>query len=272
MTDQTSAEIVLLPCPFCGGTDIDSLVHLDWVACNGCGAALEDVDPSARELWNTRPAASLIEALSAEKAKKRKLIEFVSCLRQHEIDLEVRDELLKLICALAAESTVARLTSERDAALSACKMVADQWAGSGVTRAQAGNAVFTVLGRVNCEWFDPALRQARQRAETAEFERDEARKEVERGKARDSGGYAPDGKTWKQALFAEAERRGIAEARLAEAVDVIGLLQTVVESQLRREGLDISATPTSALGRARAFTDPVGQRKDGDQRSPGESA
>jgi hypothetical protein len=168
MTDQTSAEIVLLPCPFCGGTDIDSLVHLDWVACNGCGAALEDVDPSARELWNTRPAASLIEALSAEKAKKRKLIEFVSCLRQHEIDLEVRDELLKLICALAAESTVARLTGEKEIETQKREFAEFEWKRSD-ERAAAAEARLaeaaqnfraikqaTVDGRVcdDVAWFD----------------------------------------------------------------------------------------------------------------------
>lgn len=47
----------LLGCPFCGGSDIDALDHLDYVCCQGCGASLEDVEPSARELWNTRASA-----------------------------------------------------------------------------------------------------------------------------------------------------------------------------------------------------------------------
>ena len=50
-------EMELLPCPFCGGTNIKALAHLDWVACDDCGASLEAVEPSARELWNTRLAA-----------------------------------------------------------------------------------------------------------------------------------------------------------------------------------------------------------------------
>jgi hypothetical protein len=44
----------LLPCPFCGSTNIEALARFNFVACQGCGASLEDVEPSARELWNTR--------------------------------------------------------------------------------------------------------------------------------------------------------------------------------------------------------------------------
>jgi hypothetical protein len=73
------------------------------------------------------------------------------------------------------EAEVERLTAERDEGRAACRMVLDQRAGAGVTRAQAMNAVARVAGFENCEWFDPALRAARNRAEAAERERDEAR-------------------------------------------------------------------------------------------------
>jgi len=53
---------------------------------------------------------------------------------------------------------------------------------------------------------------------------EEAADEIERLKAdlkrateRDSGGYAPDGKTWKQAVFDEAAKRAEAERLLSEA-------------------------------------------------------
>jgi Lar family restriction alleviation protein len=50
MTD----ELALKPCPFCGGTNIQSLKEIDFVCCQDCGAFLEDSEPSARTLWNTR--------------------------------------------------------------------------------------------------------------------------------------------------------------------------------------------------------------------------
>lgn len=52
-----SVAEALLPCPFCGGTNIEALDPMDWVCCTDCGAALEDAKPSSRKLWNTRPAA-----------------------------------------------------------------------------------------------------------------------------------------------------------------------------------------------------------------------
>jgi hypothetical protein len=59
MTTNTDRDLLkLAPCPFCGGTNIKALAHLDWVACDNCGASLEDCEPSARELWNTRHSAS----------------------------------------------------------------------------------------------------------------------------------------------------------------------------------------------------------------------
>lgn len=65
----------LLPCPFCGSADIESLQNLDWVCCQDCGASLEDVEPSARELWNTRSDTALprirddLESVLAEISK-----------------------------------------------------------------------------------------------------------------------------------------------------------------------------------------------------------
>jgi hypothetical protein len=190
MTDQTSAEIVLLPCPFCGGTDIDSLVHLDWVACNGCGAALEDVDPSARELWNTRPAASLIEALSAEKADREALdllqlqqrgraralrlldakrkVSDPATLAQADAYEECGNELNAILSALAAESTVARLTGEKEIETQKREFAEFEWKRSD-ERAAAAEARLaeaaqnfraikqaTVDGRVcdDVAWFD----------------------------------------------------------------------------------------------------------------------
>lgn len=44
----------LLPCPFCGSKNIHDLQNFDWVACQDCGAQIEDGKPNARELWNRR--------------------------------------------------------------------------------------------------------------------------------------------------------------------------------------------------------------------------
>jgi hypothetical protein len=49
---------VLLPCPFCGSTDIDAKGWMNGEGktgpeCEGCGATAESVD-----LWNTRPLAT----------------------------------------------------------------------------------------------------------------------------------------------------------------------------------------------------------------------
>ena len=49
----------LKPCPFCGSRDVEAVDSLDFVACQNCGASLEDSEPSARELWNTRATAPL---------------------------------------------------------------------------------------------------------------------------------------------------------------------------------------------------------------------
>jgi hypothetical protein len=60
MTGDTRIQPIsaeLLPCPFCGGSNIEALDNFDWVCCQDCGASLEDVEPSARELWNTRPSS-----------------------------------------------------------------------------------------------------------------------------------------------------------------------------------------------------------------------
>lgn len=80
MTVQSKSPgmATLLPCPFCGGTDIQSLVHLDWVACDGCGASLEDAEPSARELWNRRAPQV---ASAAQEASRR---DIAACLEMLE--------------------------------------------------------------------------------------------------------------------------------------------------------------------------------------------
>jgi hypothetical protein len=52
----------LLPCPFCGGSNIEALDNFDWICCQDCGASLEDVEPSARELWNTRSSSAAYTA------------------------------------------------------------------------------------------------------------------------------------------------------------------------------------------------------------------
>jgi hypothetical protein len=44
----------ILPCPFCGSSNIHDLPNFDWVACEDCGAQIEDGEPSARVLWNKR--------------------------------------------------------------------------------------------------------------------------------------------------------------------------------------------------------------------------
>ncbi len=66
MTDRDAIppHEALLPCPFCGSRNVESLTHLDFVACQDCGASLEDVEPNARALWNTRAALSQREPAS----------------------------------------------------------------------------------------------------------------------------------------------------------------------------------------------------------------
>jgi Lar family restriction alleviation protein len=56
---------MLKPCPFCGSERVEALDKLDFVACQECGASLEDSEPSARVLWNRR-APSQSSADSAD--------------------------------------------------------------------------------------------------------------------------------------------------------------------------------------------------------------
>lgn len=44
----------LLPCPFCGNDELTVVDSCDFVACNECGAQIEDGEPNARVAWNTR--------------------------------------------------------------------------------------------------------------------------------------------------------------------------------------------------------------------------
>jgi Lar family restriction alleviation protein len=60
----------LLPCPFCGGSNIEALDNFDWICCQDCGASLEDVEPSARELWNTRSSSAAYTAAETDDLRK----------------------------------------------------------------------------------------------------------------------------------------------------------------------------------------------------------
>ncbi len=63
------SENKLLPCPFCGGNDVDYREDedsADLVGCNGCGASThsrysikEDARPLVAEAWNTRALNTL---------------------------------------------------------------------------------------------------------------------------------------------------------------------------------------------------------------------
>lgn len=57
MDKQTAAG--LLPCPFCGGKDIE--LGFDYVACRKCGAEIIENwngnESAAKEAWNRRTAA-----------------------------------------------------------------------------------------------------------------------------------------------------------------------------------------------------------------------
>lgn len=53
--------------------------------------------------------------------------------------------------------------------------------------------------------------------------------------------------------FIEQHGRPIADPDRAEAVEIIDMLKTVIETELVKLGLPTAATPTSALGRARTF-------------------
>lgn len=75
-TETPRHTATLLPCPFCGGTNVHALAHLDWVACDDCGASLEDAEPSARELWNTR--ADSHAALTAKVAELEAALQEIS--------------------------------------------------------------------------------------------------------------------------------------------------------------------------------------------------
>jgi hypothetical protein len=82
--------------------------------------------------------------------------------------------------------------------------------------------------------------------------------EIERLRARDSGGYAPDGKTWKEALFDEAERRGAAESRAEQEERALAVFDAADDKDWDRliGFLDQSAHGQfwwEVLGRFRAF-------------------
>lgn len=95
----------------------------------------------------------------------------------HARTSELYPDLQAQIAALT--KALADRTEERDAALSACKLVSRQWVGMGTTMTQARNAVMTVLGRTKSMYFDPSLWEARKRAEKAEAELAEAEKVIE---------------------------------------------------------------------------------------------
>ena len=45
----------LLPCPFCGSTDVYANPTVHWVTCKGCEAEGPYNRQSAIKAWNTRP-------------------------------------------------------------------------------------------------------------------------------------------------------------------------------------------------------------------------
>jgi len=69
----------LLPCPFCGSTNIADIPKLDFVACDDCGANIEDGEPSARELWNRRAKSQTYDL--PQEASQTNINECPSCKR-----------------------------------------------------------------------------------------------------------------------------------------------------------------------------------------------
>jgi Lar family restriction alleviation protein len=77
----------LLPCPFCGGSNIEALDNFDWICCQDCGASLEDVEPSARELWNTRSSSAAYAAAETDDLRKaNEILHGLITNREAEID------------------------------------------------------------------------------------------------------------------------------------------------------------------------------------------
>jgi Lar family restriction alleviation protein len=91
----------LLPCPFCGSSNIHDLKNLDWIACEDCGAQIEDGEPSARELWNRRapqPASDAQETPTKE--------DFAKCAKENVRLRTERDALVKAFEALRDDVSV----------------------------------------------------------------------------------------------------------------------------------------------------------------------
>ena len=88
----------------------------------------------------------------------------------------------------------------------------------------------------------------------------EAADEIERLKAdlkraieRDSGGYTPDGKTWKQAVFDEAAKRGEAERLLSEAWEKAEAIATTVKNVKLKQIMDADNATDKAIFAAESF-------------------
>jgi hypothetical protein len=112
MSTPKDAATELLPCPFCGGSavveEIEKGTGPDVCFSCGCNSQSEDccmgyqsfqtfsLRSDAIKAWNTRPAASLIEALSAEKAEPealRKVAFNMSCRDQYRLAFFIAENL-----------------------------------------------------------------------------------------------------------------------------------------------------------------------------------
>lgn len=64
----------LLPCPFCGGTDIHEPenVHAFWTICNDCGCEVDTRKTrcEARQFWNTRAQPQSVAVVDVTRLRK----------------------------------------------------------------------------------------------------------------------------------------------------------------------------------------------------------
>jgi hypothetical protein len=71
MTSTEQRAVDLLPCPFCGGRGTSG-EHMDWIACDDCGATGATADPhhpmTKAEAWNRRDALARHLASTAQPA------------------------------------------------------------------------------------------------------------------------------------------------------------------------------------------------------------
>jgi Lar family restriction alleviation protein len=101
----------LKPCPFCGGSDLDSVCYdaREWNVCRDCGAdgPVASTQAERHTLWNTRPSDNTEKLVEAWK-HARPLIEAIAAYEaQHGTVAWIAEEEREAFCSAIMAAAIA---------------------------------------------------------------------------------------------------------------------------------------------------------------------